>query len=276
MNNLARFSGLAFVFLAAACGSSDADSGNKGGDGGGDSFGGGDAAAGSSAGGDSGGGGESGVGNASGVGAESGASDAGAAGASVGASGGQGGAGTAGTGGTAGTAGSAAGSSGAPMLTCSADVTADSSNVGVTHFEVNTAGGVLLPHGTALNGTDAQHTRVGMSALQSPGNMLQIALVGPTPASGAKYTTAADLGESINGVANYVGFSVSGATTSSWVADTGTVVTIAAVGPGPLANWKVMQFTFSGAHMTPSMRSNDKATGSFTLSGSCTAAVQYE
>jgi hypothetical protein len=110
----------------------------------------------------------------------------------------------------------------------------------------------------------------------SPGNSLQIAVVGPAPVSGAKYTTAADLGESVNGVANYLGFAVSGASTSSWVADAGTVVTTAAVGPGPLANYKVIQFTFSGAHMTPSMRSNDKATGSFTLSGSCTGAIQYK
>ncbi|HEY5374921.1 MAG TPA: hypothetical protein VIK01_14665 [Polyangiaceae bacterium] len=162
------------------------------------------------------------------------------------------------------------------MLTCAADVTADSSNVGVMHFEVNTAGGVVLPQGTALNGTDAQHMRIGLSALQSPGNLLQIGVVGPAPVSGAQYTTTADLGESINGVANYLGFTVSGATTSSWVADAGTVVTIAAVGPGPLANYKVIQFTFSGAHMTPSMRSNDKATGTFKLSGSCTAAIQYK
>lgn len=274
MNSLVRFSVLASVFLVAACGSSDGDSGKTGGAAGGDSFGGGDSAAGSSVGGDSGGGGESGERSAAGEGGvagQSGANDAGAPGSTIGGAGGQGNAGSAGS------AGSSGGSSGAPLLTCFADVTADTSNVGLTHFEVNTAGGIVLPQGTALSGTDAQHMRIGLAAAQSPGSVLQIGVVGAAPVSGAHYMTTADLGESVNGVPNYLGFAVTAAAaTSSWVADAGTVVTVAAVGPGPLANYKIVQFTFSGAHMLPSMRSNDKATGAFTLSGSCTAAIQYK
>jgi hypothetical protein len=145
------------------------------------------------------------------------------------------------------------------------------------HFEVNTAGGIVLPQGSGS--TKNGNTAFGVTALQSTAggaDTLRINVIGAAPAAGATYATTADLGVSIDSTPNYLGFGVpSGSQGADWVAEAGTVVTVTNVGPGPLANYKIVTFSFSGAHMTPITLGGDQATGTFTMTGTCTAAIQF-
>ncbi len=253
MKNTAFIGSLALLLSLIACGNSDPDSPSETG-----------GAAGSA--------GAAGVAGASAGAAGSAGSTAGSAGAAGDA---------AGSAGAAGSAAGSAGAAGAPdPMGCTAQITdAAGSNVGVMSFSAPS--GILGPQGSG--GTQKDGTiAFGVHALQSVPELggavqLRIDLVGAAPTPGATYATKADLGTSIDNTPNYLGFGVpNGSEGADWIADAGTVVTVTAVGPGPLSNYKMITFTFSGAHMSPVTLGGDKATGTFTMSGSCYAAIQFK
>lgn len=102
--------------------------------------------------------------------------------------------------------------------------------------------------------------------------ILNITVSGDAPAKGASYTVANDDSSVIDLTINDV---VGGTGLHDWVAAPGSVVTIAAVGPGPIPHYTNVTFHLDGVMMQPStIATMNHAMGTFKATGQCAGNIQ--
>jgi hypothetical protein len=161
---------------------------------------------------------------------------------------------------------SGAGGSAPGTMDCELTINPDGANVELTEFSSMAGQG----NTTHKSGHPIEYGFAATASTTTTIVLLNIVVSGDALTVGADYTApdAAYIDLTINNVVANTGV-------HDWVLAPGGIVKVDSLGPGPVDHYQRLTFALSDVPMTPStVSSENKATGTFKMSGKCSGNIQ--